>query len=40
MHRLQLMSATESTNATVGKIYIGNCVEPLNWAGRHVGFIQ
>ena len=38
-HRLRLMSATEHNNAKVGKIYIGNCVEPLQWAGEHVGYV-
>ena len=33
LHRLQLMSATESTNATVGNIYIGNCMEPASTWG-------
>ena len=40
IRRLQPMSATEHNNNTVvGKIYIGNCVEALEWAGEHVGFI-
>ena len=37
--RLRQMSATEHVNATVGNIYIGNCVEPMDWAGEHVGYI-
>ena len=37
--RLRLMSATRYTNTTVGNTYIGNCVEPLDWAGGHVGYI-
>ena len=37
--RWRLMSATEHINATVGNIYIGNCVEPLEWAGEHVGYV-
>ena len=28
-HRWRLMSAREHINATVGNIYIGNCVEPM-----------
>jgi hypothetical protein len=37
--RLQMMSATHHTNTTVGNIYVGNCVEPMHWAGEHVGYI-
>ena len=39
LRRLRLMSATEHSNTTLGKIYIGNCVEPMQWAGEHVGFV-
>ena len=39
LHRWRLMSATEHANATVGNIYIGNCVEPMEWAGEHVGYV-
>ena len=39
IRRLQLMSATEHYNTVVGKIYTGNCVEALEWAGERVGFI-
>ena len=39
LRRLRQMSATEHVNATVGNIYIGNCVEPMDWAGEHVGYI-
>ena len=39
LRRLRLMSATEHNNTTLGKIYIGNCVEPMQWAGEHVGYV-
>ena len=39
LRRLRLMSATEHSNTTLGKIYIGNCVEPMQWAGEHVGYV-
>lgn len=39
LHRLHQMCATEHSNATVGNIYIGNCVEPMDWAGENVGYI-
>jgi len=39
LRRLRMMSATEHFNALVGNIYIGNCVEPMAWAGEHVGYI-
>ena len=38
-YRSRLMSATQHNNAELGKIYIGNCVEPLQWAGEHVGYV-
>ena len=37
--RVQMMSATVHGNTTVGNIYIGNCVEPMDWAGENVGYI-
>ena len=39
LRRWRLMSATEHINATVGNIYIGNCVEPMEWAGEHAGYV-
>ena len=39
LRRLRLMSATEHSNTTLGKIYIGNCVEAMQWAGEHVGYV-
>ena len=37
--RWRLMAATVHNNATVGKIYIGDCREPLEWAGEHVEYV-
>ena len=37
--RLQMMSATVHTNPAVGNIYVGNCVEAMDWAGGNVGYI-
>lgn len=37
--RVQMMSATVHDNTTVGNIYVGNCVEPMDWAGGNVGYI-
>ena len=39
LHRLRMMSAVRNNNDAIGKIYIGNCVEPIEWAGDHVGYI-
>lgn len=39
IRRLRMMSAVDNTNDIVGSIYIGNCVEPMAWAGEHVGYI-
>ena len=37
--RVQLMSSTSHTNTVVGNVYVGNCVEPMDWAGGNVGYI-
>ena len=37
--RWRLMAATRHSNATVGKIYIGDAREPLEWAGDNVGYV-
>ena len=39
LRRLRMMSAVDNNNDTVGGIYIGNCIEPMDWAGEHVGYI-
>ena len=37
--RLRMMSAIDNSNSELGNIYIGNCQEPMAWAGGHVGYI-
>ena len=37
--RLRMMSAIDNNNSELGNIYIGNCQEPMAWAGEHVGYI-
>ena len=39
LRRLRMLSAVDHNNTMLGNIYISNCVEPMGWAGDHVGYI-
>ena len=38
-HHWRLMAATAYSNVRVGNIYVGNCMEALDWAGHNMGYI-